>query len=117
MVYMVTPDKENRRGYVYIKIGHSTNPTKRLMGLQTGNPIKLQIAKQWEGDSLEEICVQWALMLMGFHVHYEWFEVPTAVYDALCSLESIEDLCTLVNSKKQLLEDTKAAIATMLGLT
>lgn len=116
MVYMITPDKENRRGFVYIKIGNSNAPEKRLQSLQTGNPIKLKLSKQWEGGPEEELAVQWALMLLNFHVHYEWFEVPEVVFTRMCQLESITNLVQLVNDKKQQMDDTKLAIVTLLGL-
>ena len=66
MIYYITQGSE------YIKIGYTTNnPEKRLIGLQTGNPIELKLALVTVGDKRHEYKLH--SMFNDHHVRGEWF--------------------------------------------
>lgn len=65
-VYFVQPEGINR-----VKIGHSTEPQRRIKQLSTGSPAPLVLLDLWRGSAgLEQLL---HLALADGRVHREWF--------------------------------------------
>lgn len=65
MVYFITDGR-------YTKIGCGNDPAKRLLELQTGNPLELYLVKTIEGSFEEEKAIHKSLSL--YHVRGEWYD-------------------------------------------
>jgi predicted GIY-YIG superfamily endonuclease len=75
------------KGTLYYKIGITNSLTKRLLALQTGNPIKLYIVRYYliytDANRLEKLIHNY---LSEYHIHLEWFCISV---DILKDIESI----------------------------
>lgn len=88
MVYFITDGR-------YTKIGCANDPAKRLLELQTGNPLELSLIKTIKGSFEEEMAIHKSLSL--YHVRGEWYDFNQ--FDD-CVLEFLlEGNCGLVNQK------------------
>lgn len=65
MVYFITDGR-------YTKVGCGNDPAKRLLELQTGNPLELSLVKTIEGSFEEEKAIHKSLSL--YHVRGEWYD-------------------------------------------
>jgi predicted GIY-YIG superfamily endonuclease len=72
---------------LYYKIGITNNLNKRLLALQTGNPIKLYIVRYYKiytnANTLEKLIHTY---LSEYHIHLEWFCISV---DILKDIESV----------------------------
>jgi hypothetical protein len=64
----------------YFKIGITNSLTKRLLALQTGNPIKLYIVRYYliytDANKLEKLIHNY---LSEYHIHLEWFCIDISI--------------------------------------
>jgi len=61
------------KGCDLVKIGTSKAPSRRLVGLQTGSPLKLYIDRYIVGAAIFEKATHLDLKARGLHSHGEWF--------------------------------------------
>lgn len=61
----------------FVKIGISGNVNKRIMGIQTGSPLKVRLIRQWVTPYASKI--EWLAhkALAKYRLSGEWFDVPT----------------------------------------
>lgn len=114
-VYMIVDHEASRRGYRNVKIGFSVQPTRRLSALQVGNPRKLEIAATWPGTEDDEKALHWGLTHLGYHIHYEWFEIPETVYRTLVGYHDLNNLFQLIREKKSIIDQHRTRLINMLG--
>jgi len=77
----------------YLKIGRTTDPVKRMSGLQCGRPVPLAYAMIWEFEELHQASKIESHVHQRFResqVRNEWFDV---------SLESVNNLVVGVAGK------------------
>jgi hypothetical protein len=60
-------------GIDLVKIGHTTDPKKRLASLQTGQPLQLTLLWSQEGDCESYLHVKFA----EYRVRGEWFDLTS----------------------------------------
>lgn len=61
-------------GHHFVKIGITSDPIRRLKGLQASCPIRLWFDKVIKGASDYERLIHIHLYQLGLHSHGEWFE-------------------------------------------
>jgi len=66
-------------GRRHVKIGISSDPKKRLKGVQTGCPFTLRLAQTWHTKRAREIEKKAHTLLAKYRWAGEWFDVPTQV--------------------------------------
>lgn len=76
----------------YYKIGIADDINKRLSGLQTGNPYKIELVKAYRtraAQTLEKM-FHFALKSASLHIRGEWFKMNEA------TLKLIVEVCEIV---------------------
>jgi predicted GIY-YIG superfamily endonuclease len=77
------------KGTLYYKIGITNNLAKRLLALQTGNPIKLYIVRYYliytDANRLEKLIHSY---LSEYHIHLEWYSI---------SISKLKDIEMIIN--------------------
>jgi len=78
----------------FVKIGHSSDPQRRLSGIQTGSPYRLWIIVQVPSRNPEAVEEQLHSRFENKQVRGEWFELSNNDYDTL------SDLVKMANSDR-----------------
>jgi len=65
----------------FVKIGYSTNPNKRLSGIQTGCPFKLEILKVYNGNLQLEKALH--KKYKEYNTNGEWFRLEGKLKESL----------------------------------
>jgi hypothetical protein len=73
----------------HVKIGISIDVEKRLHGIQTGCPFRVELVKTWQTDRAQKIEIRAHEILRKYRSAGEWFDVPPAV--AVMTVEALVD--------------------------
>ena len=77
-VYVMAAPAGN--GVTYFKVGRTSNVLKRIGGVQTGCPLRIQkvwAITLWSGGASQGLESRMHDMLRPFHTHGEWFAMRT----------------------------------------
>ena len=89
-------DKTNRKIFLYIKVGYSSNIIKRMIGIETGNPNNLELLYIYRTTELKKVEGEIKYKLRDYHFRKEWYfwntEVKNLVYHLAKSRNEEEDL-------------------------
>jgi len=79
-------------GIIRVKIGSSKNPIRRLVSLQIGSPVPLEILRSIDLENYVEIALH--QYFKSFRVRGEWFDLPKQDLETFLNL-SIDEIKTL----------------------
>ncbi len=82
----------------YCRVGSSGNVRQRLAMHCGGYPKPLRLLKAWYGSLVLENFLK--ALLEDYYVNGEWFYLPSHVIDAVCRINSAEDIGGLQNVGK-----------------